>query len=253
MKVIRDTRTMFIREITPALRQPVGLLFTMGQPLLFLFLFGPLLAGNEMFAAQGEASAWQWFVPGILIMMCITGPMMAGYMLLMELVGGSMERMLVTPMSRTAMMIGRTLKEIALLLVQAVLLIGLALPLGFRLYLPGVLAGLILLVVLGVGLGAFSFALAIASQPGGELFYMVTQAVMFPLILLSGMLLPLDSGPTWLQVLGRINPVSYIVDAERMLFAGTYANPSVLYGSAAALLIAAVGVTIGTRSMRRGI
>ncbi|GAA3026137.1 ABC transporter permease [Streptosporangium longisporum] len=248
---LRDTATVFSREVTPMFREPLGLLFTMGQPLLFLFLFGPLLGQTQSFAGQG--SHWQWFVPGILIMMCLSGPMMAGYMLLVELIGGSMERMLVTPLDRTAMLVGRTLKEFVALLAQAVLIIALAVPLGFRLHPAGVLAGLVMLVVFGVGLGALSFVLAIASRPGGDLFYGVTQLVMFPLMLLSGVLLPMDSGPGWLQTAAALNPISYIVEAERSLFSGRFADTSVLYGTVAACAIAVIGLVTGTRAMRRGI
>jgi ABC-2 type transport system permease protein len=249
MHFLRDTATVFTRELTPTLRAPVAIVFSMAQPLLFLFLFGPLLAGTSGF----EASPWQWFVPGILVMMCLFGPMMAGYNLLVELIGGSMERLLVTPMNRSAMLVGRTLKEFALLLVQAVLLIVLAVPLGFRLHPTGVLVGLALLLVFGVGLGALSFVLAIASHPGGELFYAVTQLVLFPLLLLSGVLLPMDFGPEWLRIAAQFNPVSHIADAERALFSGQLADPSVLYGTIAAVTTAAVGLALGTRAMKRGI
>ncbi|MGC5015460.1 ABC transporter permease [Streptosporangium sp. DT93] len=248
---LRDTATVFSREVTPMFREPLGLLFTMGQPLLFLFLFGPLLAETASFAGQG--SHWQWFVPGILIMMCLSGPMMAGYSLLLDLIGGSMERMLVTPLNRTAMLVGRTLKEFVALLAQAVLIIVLAVPLGFRPHLAGVLAGMVILVVFGVGLGALSFVLAIASAPGGDLFYGVTQLVMFPLMLLSGVLLPMDSGPPWLRTVAALNPVSFVVEAERSLFSGRFGDASVLHGTLAACVIAVVGLVAGTRAMRRGL
>jgi len=248
---LRDTVTVFSREFAPVPREPLGLLFTMGQPLLFLFLFGPLLGGTRSF--EGDGSPWQWFVPGILIMMCLSGPMMAGYSLLVELIGGSMERMLVTPLNRTAMLVGRTMKEFVILLAQAVLIIALAVPLGFRPHLPGVLAGLVILTVFGIGLGALSFTLAIASAPSGNLFYGVTQLVLFPLMLLSGVLLPMDFGPAWLQVVATVNPVTHIVDAERALFAGRFADLSVLYGTLWACVVAAVGLAMGTRAMRRGI
>ncbi|RKT87595.1 ABC-2 type transport system permease protein [Saccharopolyspora antimicrobica] len=248
-RFFRDTATVFQREITPSLREPTAILFSMAQPLLFLFLFGPLLAGTSGF----PASPWQWFVPGILVMMCLFGPMMAGYNLLVELGGGSLERMLVTPLNRSAMLVGRTLKEFALLLVQAVLLIALSVPLGFQLHPAGVLAGLALLLVFGVGLGSLSYVLAIAAHPGGELFYAVTQLVLFPLMLLSGVLLPMDFGPAWLQVVARINPVSHIADAERALFAGQLLDPSVLAGGIAAVAIAALGLLLGTRAMKRGV
>ncbi|WP_436763481.1 ABC transporter permease [Streptosporangium sp. V21-05] len=249
VQFLRDTGTVFSREFAPVVREPLGLLFTMGQPLLFLFLFGPLLGEVGGF----EGSPWQWFVPGILIMMCLSGPMMAGYSLLIDLIGGSMERMLVTPLNRTAMLVGRTMKEFAILLAQAVLIIVLAVPLGFRPHLTGVLAGLAVLIVFGVGLGALSFALAIASSPGGDLFYGVTQLVMFPLMLLSGVLLPMDSGPGWLQAVATLNPVSYVVEAERALFSGRFTDVSVLYGTLCACAVAAVGLVVGTRAMRRGV
>ncbi|MEU0571048.1 ABC transporter permease [Nonomuraea sp. NPDC005983] len=243
---LRDTATVLTRELTPSLREPLGLLFQMGQPLLFLFLFGSLLDG-------AVGSSWQWFVPGILVMMCLSGPMAAGYSLLIELIGGSMERMLVTPLNRTAMLVGRTLKEMAVLLCQAVLIVLLALPLGFRLYPAGVLAGLALLIVFGVGLGAFSFVLAIRSAPDGTLFYLVTQALLFPLLLLSGVLLPMDSGPAWLRVVGYLNPISYIVDAQRSLFAGDLTDLSVLYGTVATAVIAGLGLFFGNRAMKQGV
>ncbi|MGI5268700.1 ABC transporter permease [Nonomuraea sp. CA-218870] len=243
---LRDTLTVFRREFTPSLREPAGLLFEMGQPLLFLFLFGALLDG-------AVGSSWQWFVPGILVMMCLTGPMASGYYLLVELIGGSMERMMVTPLNRTAMLVGRTMKAMAVLFAQAVLIIVLAVPLGFEPHLTGVAAGLALLMVFGVGLGALSFALAIKSAPDGTLFWTITQVLLFPLLLLSGVLLPLDSGPGWLRVAGGLNPVAYIVDAERALFSGQAPGPPVLYGVLAAAATAALGLYLGNRAMRRGV
>ncbi|MER7500980.1 ABC transporter permease [Nonomuraea pusilla] len=243
---LRDTVTVFSRELAPVLRQPAGLLIEMGQPLLFLFLFGVLLDG-------AVGSSWQWFVPGILVMMGLTGPMSAGYTLLVELIGGSMERLLVTPLNRTAMLVGRTMKALVTFLAQAVLIIVLALPLGFELHAAGVLAGLAQLMALGVGLGALSFALAVKSAPDGTLFYIVSQSVLFPLLLLSGVLLPLDSAPGWLDVLGHVNPITYVVEAQRALFSGDLADPSVLYGTVAACLVAAVGLFTGNAAMRRGV
>ncbi|GAA2819142.1 ABC transporter permease [Saccharopolyspora taberi] len=248
-RFLRDTATVFSREFAPLLRSPMGLLFSMVQPLLFLFLFGPLLGGTQ----AGGPSPWQWFVPGVLVLMCLFGPMMAGYNLLVELGGGSLERMLVTPLNRSAMLVGRTGKEFVLLLAQAALIIVLAIPLGFRLNLAGVLAGMALLALFAVGLSSLSFVLALASHPSGELFYLVAQLLLFPLMLLSGVLLPMDFGPAWLQVAAQLNPVSHVVDAERALFDGRFAEASVGYGLLAAGAVAAIGLVLGTRAMRRGV
>jgi ABC-2 type transport system permease protein len=158
---------------------------------------------------------------------------------------------LVTPLSRSALLVGRALKEIVPLVVQAILIILIAIPLGFQLFPLGVVAGLLLLAVFGVGLGALSYSLAIAVKKQEWLFYAVQQTLLFPLLTLSGMLLPMEGGPGWLQALSRANPLTYIVEAERALFAGEFAQPSVLYGTLVAVAAAILGLTVGIRSMRR--
>ncbi|MET7466345.1 ABC transporter permease [Nonomuraea sp. NPDC005501] len=243
---LRDTAIVFGREVTPALRQPAGLLLEMGQPLLFLFLYGALLDG-------AVGSSWQWFVPGILVMMCLTGPMASGYTMLVELIGGSLERLLVTPLNRTAMLVGRTMKVTVVLLCQALLIVVLALPLGFRLHPTGAPAGIAMLLLVATGLGSLSYTLAIRSAPDGTLFYLVTQALLFPLMLLSGVFLPMSGGPSWLRAVGEVNPVTQVVDAQRALFSGDLTHPSVLYGTAAAALVAVLGLVAGNRALRKGV
>lgn len=246
--VARDAWLVFAREMRPELRAPMGLIFGMMQPLVFLALFGPLLYGMP---GVGSGPPWQWFVPGILVMIGIFGTGSAGYYVLVESGGGSLERMLVTPLSRGAMLIGRTLKEAVTLLAQSALIILAVLPFGFRLYPAGVLAGLALLVAAGVGIGALSFALALAARRAPSLFWAVQQTVTFPLLLLSGVLLPLENAPGWLAAASAVNPMTYIVEAERALFAGDLAGPVVARGALAALAIAAAGLAVGIRAMRR--
>jgi ABC-2 type transport system permease protein len=248
VNVISNTGTVFAREITPSLRNPLGLAFTMTQPLIFLLLFGPLLSGTP---GVGEGSPWQWFVPGILVMLALFGTGGTGYLLLIEMASGSLERMLVTPLSRAAMMIGRNLKEVVTLLAQAVLIVVALLPFGFRLHPLGALTGLLILAVFGLGLGGLTFALAIAAKRREEIFHGVQQLVLFPLLLLSGVLMPMDAAPPWMSVLSQANPVTYIVEAERALFAGDLSSESVLYGVIAAVATAVVGLALGTRAMRR--
>ncbi|YCK32811.1 hypothetical protein ACNF49_01495 [Actinomadura sp. ATCC 39365] len=67
------------------------------------------------------------------------------------------------------------------------------------------------------------------------------------------MLLPLDTAPGWLRAVGTANPVTYIVEGQRALFSGDLANPSVLYGTASACLVAAIGLYLGNRAMRKGV
>ena len=106
-------------------------------------------------------------------------------------------------------------------------------------------------MVFGVGLGARSYSLAMAVRHQEYLFWLVQQTLLFPLLLLSGILLPMELAPDWLRALSRLNPLTYLVEAERALFAGDLANPSVAIGAAVALVVAVVGLSIGTRMMRR--
>jgi len=86
MNIVRDTNTVLVRELRPTLRDPFSPIFSMAQPLIFLALYGPLLSGME---GMGEGSPWQWFVPGILVMMGLFATSMTGSNLLFEMQTGA--------------------------------------------------------------------------------------------------------------------------------------------------------------------
>ncbi len=133
---------------------------------------------------------------------------------------------------------------------QALVIVLVAWPFGFRLH-PGHIAlGLVILGVFGVGVGALSYALAIVSRKAEWIFWAVQQTLLFPLLILSGMMLPLETGPEWMRIAARINPLTYVVEAERTLFAGGF-DVGVLYGAIAAALTCLVGLAVGVRTVTR--
>ncbi|MFI5691355.1 ABC transporter permease [Kribbella sp. NPDC051586] len=247
--LVRDVWIVMTRELKPVLRDPFTLLFGMIQPLVFLALFGPLLSGS-MGGTFGDG-VWQWFVPSILVMTTLFGTSTTGANLLFEFQTGAHERMLVTPLSRSSLLIGRALKEMVPLFGQAVIVIAVMTPFAFDLHVGGALVGLALLAVFGVGLGSFSYALAIAVRKQDWMFWVVQQTFLFPLMILSGMLLPLETGPGWMRVASKFNPLSYLVDAERTLFSGDVWSSAVLWGWVAAIVTAILGLTVGIRAMLR--
>lgn len=249
--LVGDTSIVMVRELRPVLRDPFSLVFSLVQPLVFLALFGPLLVGSFGGTDVLGGNVWQWFVPAILVMTTLFGTAGTGSNLLYEFQTGAHERMLVTPLSRPSLLIGRSLKEVVPLTGQAILLIAVMIPFGFQLHLLGALAGLALLAVLGIGLGSLSYALATAVRKQDWMFWAVHQTVLFPLMILSGMLLPLETGPGWMQAAARANPLAYVVDAERALFAGDLTSPAVAWGWIAALATAVLGLVVGVRLMRR--
>lgn len=243
--VVADTLNVMGRELKPVWREPMSVLFAMIQPLVFLGLFAPLLP--EM----ADGSALQWFVPGIIAMTCLMGASFTGANLMEEMQTGSHERLLVSPLSRPALLVGRALKEVVPMLMQVAIIVAVVTPFSFDLHLGGVLAAAVLLSVFSVGVGALSFALALASKGEDWMFWTIQQTLLFPALLTAGVLLPIDGAPRWLEVVSMLNPMTYVVDAARALFAGTWPTEVILQGAAGAAIVAAVGLLVGVRAMRR--
>ncbi|ACZ32138.1 ABC-2 type transporter [Xylanimonas cellulosilytica DSM 15894] len=248
---VRDTGIVLLRELRPVLRDPFSLVFGLVQPLVFLALFGPLLVGSMGGSSALGGDVWQWFVPSILLMTTLFGTSTTGSNLQMDMQTGSHERMLVSPLTRSSLLVGRALKEMVPIVAQSVIVVLVMIPFGFRLDVVGAVLGLVMLAVLGVGIGSLSYALALAVRKQEWMFWMVQQTVLFPVMLLSGMLLPIETGPRWMQVAAHANPLSYVVDAQRALFAGDLASGVVVWGWVAAGATAAVGLLAGIRAMVR--
>mgnify|MGYP003376689299 CR=1 FL=1 len=240
--LLSDTRLIAARELRPAMNDPFSLVVGLVQPLFFLLLFGPLLD-------TGNGSSWEWFIPGVLVMAALFGTAGAGSNLQMDLVSGTHERLLVSPMARPALFLGKSLKEFVPLIAQAVVVILIMLPFGFRPHPVGAFLGLLLLGILGLGIGSLSYALALAVRDQDWLFWTVHQTVLFPLMILSGMLLPLDTAPAWMRVLSAANPLTHVVNAERELFAGHLTSGSLGWGVLAALITATLGALLGLRAL----
>ena len=246
--LVRDTANVLVRELRPLTRSPFSLVFSLLQPLVFLGLFGPLLIASSPAPA---AETLQSFVPGILVMIALFGTGTTGSNLLYEMQTGSHERTLVAPISRSSLLVGRALKEMVPIIVQALVIALVTIPFGFSVNPLGLLIGLVLLALFGLGFGALSYSLALASRNNDWMFWGIQQATLFPLMILSGMLLPLETGPGWMRAVAHFNPLAHMVSAERLLFAGTVGDRTVLWGAIAAVATAAVGLAVGIRAMRR--
>lgn len=240
-----DTLNVMGRELKPVWREPMSVIFAMIQPLVFLGLFAPLLP--EM--ASGE-SALQWFVPGIVAMTSLMGASFTGANLMEEMQSGSHERQLVSPLRRSSLLVGRALKEVVPMLMQVAIIVAVVTPFSFDLHLGGVLLGAALLCLFSVGIGALSFALALASKGEDWMFWTVQQTLLFPALLTAGVLLPMDGAPRWLEIVSTLNPMTYVVDAVRALFDGTFPVADVAQGFAGAAVVAALGLVVGVRVMR---
>jgi ABC-2 type transport system permease protein len=249
--VVRDTWLIYRRSLILTLRQPVWVAFGLMVPVLYLVLFGPLLEGATK-AAHTGSSAFNWFVPGLLIQIAIYGTAFAGFGLIAELRNGVVERMRVTPISRVAMLLGRSLRDTTILLTQAIIMIVLAIPFGLTIDPAGIVVVLGLLVLIALAVAPLSYAAALALR-SEDAFAPVVNGIGLPLLLLSGILLPMALAPDWLRFLSDINPLTHAVDAARALFNGDWGNPEIAIGVGVTAVLAVVALWIGARSFSRAV
>ncbi|MFD7088340.1 ABC transporter permease [Streptomyces sp. NPDC059896] len=245
--LLSDTALIFGRYARQTLRSRFQIFFGVLMPLLHLLFFGPLLTGLPL---GGAGDSWQVLVPGLLLQLALFGALFAGFSVIVEKQLGVVERMRVTPVSRLALLLGRVLRDAALLVLQAVLLVLAALLTGLRAPLAGVLIGFGFVAVLTVALASLSYALALRVRSPQE-FGPAINAVSMPSMLLSGLMLPMTLAPGWLDVLSHFVPFRYLVDAVRAGYVGDYAGTAMLYGALAAIALTLVSVTVGTRVFRK--
>ncbi|MFD7709869.1 ABC transporter permease [Streptomyces sp. NPDC059785] len=245
--LLHDTALIFGRYARQTLRSRFAMLFGVLMPLLYLFFFGPLLTDLPL---GSRGSSWQVLVPGLLLQLGLFGAAFAGFTIIMEQNLGVVERMRVTPVSRLALLLGRVLRDAAVFVFQAVLLVLAAVAMGLRAPLAGVLIGFAFVALLTVSLASLSYALAMLVRTPQE-FGPAVNATTMPAMLLSGLMLPMSLAPGWLDVLSHLMPFRYLVDAVRDAFVGAYATAHMLYGTLVAVGFAALAVTVGTRVFRR--
>ncbi|GHJ32193.1 transport permease protein [Streptomyces hygroscopicus subsp. sporocinereus] len=247
MTLLAHTGIIFGRCLRSTLRSKTNLLFGMLQPLLFLALFGPLLTQLDMGVS---GTSWQTLVPGVLVQLALLGGSYVGLGLLMDRNLGVLDRMRATPVSPLALLLGRTLRDVVQLVAQSVLLVLLGLAFGLRAPLLGVLIGLLFVAVLAAALSALSYGLAMNVRTPPEFAAIANTAVM-PLMLLSGLLLPMTLAPGWLEGISRAVPFRYTVDAVRQVFLGHYATTTVAVGAAVTSALAVLCLAVGARLFRR--
>jgi ABC-2 type transport system permease protein len=246
---LRETMLIFQQQMRLLGREPVWPVIALIQPVLYLALFGPLLeplAGSPGFP---PGNAWQVFVPGLLVQLGMFATMFVGFGLLAEMRFGVLERMRVTPASRLALLLGRVGRDGLVLVAQSAALVAASTAFGLRAPMLGVLVTLGIVALLGVALSALSYALALKVKSEDALAQVLNMLAV-PMLLLSGILLPMSLAPGWLRWLSRLNPFSHIVDGARAAMLGHLATGAVAAGAGAALGLAIVGLAVGTRTFQ---
>ncbi len=206
---------LWLRQIKRYLRSKSRILGSLAQPLLFLLALG--YGFGSVFQKAGEGSYVNFLAPGIIGMSIIFTSVFTGIEIIWDRQFGFLKEMMAAPMSRLNIMIGRTAGGATVATMQGIVVLILAMLFGFRPYnLIGVL--LVIPVMFLVALLFTAIGTTIASLLDDmQGFQLIMNFLIMPLFFLSGALFPLQGLPKVLDIIARIDPLSYGVDAFRSL------------------------------------
>ena len=216
-----DVWVNFKRWNLKAVRNPFVLVVSLVQPIIFLVLFTEVfgqVAGEAVNRGLPGVGYETYLVPAIAIQVALAAAITSGVGLVNDIENGMFEKVLVTPMNRTAVFAGKTAAEVFRIAIQITIILGLGTLLGAEIA-TGVVgaAGIVVVGVLfSLWFVAFSNALAIVTRDQ-ESTIIGANLLQFPLLFLSSAFLPLATLPGWIRTFARLNPVTYGVDAARSI------------------------------------
>ena len=254
MPFVRQVASTWRRALTVNLRVPSSVAIPLVISLFFLFIYQGQLGKAAGFFLKG--SYLGFILPLSVISAAFSGAGLAGQTLVRDLETGYFDKLLLTPISRWALLLGPMLAAATVLVVQTVLLVGVALAMGLQ-PATGVL-GLVALLgyTLLVGLGFGGFTVGVALMSGNAAATESATFLFFPLSFLTATFVPLKLLEGWLGVAARANPITYILEATRSLInTGWQVRPLFLGGIASAgmfvVLFAFAVVALRVRTRRR--
>lgn len=251
MTELRAFYTLWQREVKRYLRDRIRIVSSFVTPLLWLVIFG---TGVRLQLPIPGLSYQQYIFPGIIGQTLLFTSMFMGISVLWDREFGFMKEILVAPVSRITVFLGKMFGDSADALIQGIIVFFLGLLLGIKLTFPMFLELLPLMVLITLGL--VSIGLIIASFLGSlEGFGAIQSFINFPLFFLSGALFPLKGAgvPSWLTVVSEFNPLTYGVDALRTIVLGGSWQPlqPLAYDIAIVGVFDIIMVLIGTIAFRR--
>jgi ABC-2 type transport system permease protein len=241
---------LFVRHWRKSLRSPIWIFVGLFEPVLYLLLFMPLLKGLGGAPGLPTGGIERTFVPGLLVMLALFTAGFVGFGVMDDKRIGFVERLMVTPTRRSAILLSMIARDLVMMVAQILLVVLLSMILGLSTHFLGFCAGLVMLIFVGIMMASFSYALALSVTDESNLAS-IANTVYMPILLLSGIMLPLTLAPQWLKIAARFNPFSYIVDAERLLFAGTFANWEIWQAFVIVIILAIATTAWATSRLKR--
>ena len=214
---IRKTFVIVELEARKLGHDPAELITRAIQPALWLLVFGQVMAQRRAFPT-GDLSYIDFMTPGILAQSVLFISIFFGISVLWERDMGITHKFLVSPTPRTALVLGKALSAGLRGLSQAVVIYILALIIGVKMnWNPLALAGVIFTIIITAGFfSTFSMIIACLVKTR-ERFMGIGQVMTMPMFFASNAIYPISVMPHWLQIVSKVNPLSYVVDALRTM------------------------------------
>lgn len=250
MSMARDLVTLTSRLLTFSRRMPAFVIISIVQPIIWLVLFGQLFSGITALGGFTGDSYSDFLVPGLAVMSALFGAAYSGMSLLMDHDRGVLDRLLVTPAARGAL-IGAYVAQsglIVMLQASAILVVGLLLGAFPGGGVQGILVVLLMAALLGAAFGALSNALALVVMRHDAIIA-IMNFVILPLVFLSSMIIATEAMPPWIRTVAIFNPVNWAVVAARGAWFGTW--DAVLIPAGLLLFFCALCTGVAVRAFAR--
>jgi len=246
-----ETWVLFVRSIKKLIRTPILLFFALFQPIIFLVLFTQLFGSFGSLLSQKAGyvgvSYLSFATAGIVLQNGFSSALQSGTSVVDDLTSGFLEKVLVTPVNRAAILLGRLLSDAFRVVVQSAIILALAFLLGADMATGAVGVLLIFLIVAFFGLAWSGISLAIGLKTkSSETVFGLGGIVTFPLLFMSTALVPTSLMPSWMQTVSNLNPITYAVNAVRALTITGFDWGSVLeaFGVIGLIAVVTLGATL---------
>lgn len=248
---VSDALVLAKRSLMRIPRAPDLLISFTGQPVMFVLLFAYVFGGA---ISTPGYSYIDFLMPGIIVQTMSFGGFITAVGLSEDLKKGLIDRFRSLPMSRSAVLAGRTLADVVTnsISITVMLVVGVLAGFSFNAPLLHIVAGILLLLFFGYAFSwvfAFVGLTASSTESAQSLGFMF----IFPLTFVSSAFVPVESMPGALQTFAEVNPFTIVVDAMRSLFLGTPAGNNVWGAVAWSLGIAIVFAFLSVRRYKRAV
>lgn len=240
------------QNLVTIFRRPEALIPPLAISLFFLVIYNSTLGGAASFIPDLGANSYLGFIlPLSIISASLSGAGIAAQNLVRNIESGYFDKLLLTPIKRSALLTGTILSGAVILGLQASIVLGVAMLMGLRIEtgLLGALAVVGMSVLLGLGFAGFTMSAALGSGNAA-----VTQSagfIFFPLTFLAPTFVPLELLSGWLRVAAQLNPITYVLEAMRAIINVGWVWPTIGAGILACVILGLAMYLLTLFALRR--